>query len=320
LDFNKQHLTPWHVPVMLDEVINILRPKNGSIIIDNTVGGAGHAEEIIKAIAPEGILIGIDRDKQALCAARNRLSKYKTSFKLIHGNFKDVLYIAKELDLSTISGALYDLGISWAHVDYPERGFSYIKEGPLDMRMDSSQKLTAYEVINSYSEEKLNEIFKKYGEERYSYQIARVIVDHRKKKKIETTLELTKIINNAVSGKARRKGHPSKRIFQAIRIEVNDELNSLKQGLEDIFKLLEVGGRIVVLSYHSLEDRLVKNTFLKLIDGCICPEWFPICTCDRKDKAKVISKGALMPTSKEVMKNPRASSAKLRAIEKVQPL
>ncbi|GAH76751.1 unnamed protein product, partial [marine sediment metagenome] len=175
--------------------------------------------------------------------------------------------------LSTISGALYDLGTSWAQIDYPERGFSYIREGPLDMRMDSSQKLTAYEVINSYSEEKLNEIFKKYGEERYSYQIARAIVDHRKKKKIETTLELTEIINNAVSGKAKRRGHPSKRIFQAIRIEVNDELNSLKQGLEDIFKLLEVGGRIVVLSYHSLEDKLVKNIFLKLIDGCICPEW-----------------------------------------------
>jgi len=305
---------------MLDEVISILKLKNESIIIDNTIGGAGHAEAIIKEIAPEGILIGIDKDTMALRAAKDRLSKYKSNFKLVHGNFKDVLYIVKELDLSTVSGAIYDLGCSWAQVDDPKRGFSYMKEGPLDMRMDPSQELTAFEVVNSYSSERLKGIFKKYGEERYSHLMAKAIVDYRRKKKIETTLELAKIIKDVVFAKVRRRGHPAKRVFQAIRIEVNDELNSLRIGLEDIFKLLEVGGRIVVLSYHSLEDRLVKNIFLKLINGCICPDWYPVCTCNRKDKAKLIFKGALMPKSEEVKKNPRASSAKLRAIEKVQPL
>lgn len=317
MNFRSELITPWHIPVMVNEVKDILRLKRGSIIIDNTIGGAGHAEAIIKAIAPEGILIGIDKDKSALRAAAKRLSKYKANFKLVHRNFKDVLYIAKELDLSIISGALYDLGLSWAHVDDPKRGFSYTKDGPLDMRMDTSQKLTAHEVINSYSLEKLYEVFKSYGEERYSSLIAKAIVNYRKKKAIKSTLELSRIIENAVRGKVRRRGHPAKRIFQAIRIEVNDELNSLKQGLEDIFKLLEIGGRIVVISYHSLEDRLVKNTFLKLVDGCICPQWYPVCTCGRKDKAKLITKGALMPKPEEVKKNPRASSAKLRAIEKV---
>ena len=305
-----------HRSVLLHECIDALAIKPDGIYLDGTLGGAGHSLEICRSLTT-GRLIGVDRDLVALEAAKKRLYRHAKKVTLVHDNFENVGAILTALGLDRIDGMLFDLGVSSPQLDDAERGFSYMADAPLDMRMDRTAYLTAREVVNSWSYEELRRILFEYGEERYAPAIAKRIVQHREQQPIETTLELVDIIKSAMPPQAlREKQHPAKRSFQAIRIAVNGELDALPPMLEAAAAHLNTGGRLAVISFHSL-DRIIKKTLQELATGCICPPEFPVCVCGRKPKLKLASRKPIVSGEEELAHNPRARSAKLRVAEKV---
>ena len=306
-----------HVSVLLNECLEGLNIKENGIYVDGTLGGAGHSSEILKRLSKEGRLIGIDQDTDALKAAKERLKDY-SNVTFVHSNFSNIENVLNNLNIDGVDGILMDLGVSSYQLDEGERGFSYMKDAPLDMRMNRENDFSAYNVVNEYSEEDLYRIIRDYGEEKFAKRITSFIVENRQEKNIETTLELVEIIKNAIPAKARREGpHPAKRTFQAIRIEVNSELSILNKTIEDGVEKLNKGGRMAIITFHSLEDRIVKNKFRDLAVSCRCPKEFPVCVCGEKAKVKIISRKAIEPTKEEVEINPRSRSAKLRVIEKL---
>ena len=306
-----------HVSVLLEETINSLNIKKDGIYADGTLGGGGHSFEIASRLGPGGVLIGIDRDKDALKAASQRLSEFD-NVKYVHSNFSNIKQILKNQGIPYLDGAVIDLGVSSYQLDSGERGFSYMQDAPLDMRMDQSAPFSAYDVVNTYSQEDLTRIFFDYGEEKFSKKIASLIVKQREQKNIETTLELVDIIKRAVPEKLRQKGsHPAKRVFQAIRIEVNSELEPLKKSITDFFDCLAPGGRLSIITFHSLEDRIVKQTFKSFTVGCTCPKDFPICVCGKKPIGKLVENKPILPSMEELEYNKRSKSAKLRICEKL---
>ena len=306
-----------HVSVLLNECLEGLNIKENGIYVDGTLGGAGHSSEILKRLSKEGRLIGIDQDTDALKAAKERLKDY-SNVTFVHSNFSNIENVLNNLNIDGVDGILMDLGVSSYQLDEGERGFSYMKDAPLDMRMNRENDFSAYNVVNEYSEEDLYRIIRDYGEEKFAKRIASFIVENRQEKNIETTLELVEIIKNAIPAKARREGpHPAKRTFQAIRIEVNSELSILNKTIEDGVEKLNKGGRMAIITFHSLEDRIVKNKFRDLAVSCRGPQEFPVCVCGEKAKVKIISRKAIEPTKEEVEINPRSRSAKLRVIEKL---
>jgi len=306
-----------HIPVLLQECIDGLDIKPGGIYIDGTLGRAGHAVEIAKKLT-KGRLIGIDRDEEAINEAAKNLSEYKNKTTLIHGNFKDIENILHKENVDKADGMLFDLGVSSPQLDDADRGFSYTHDVKLDMRMDKSEPLTAFEVVNSWHEEELRKIFFEYGEERYSKKIARAIINKRAKTPIDTTYKLNDVIKIAIPAAARREaGHPSKRCFQALRIAVNGELGSISSMLDIAPSLLKPEGRLCVISFHSLEDRLVKRAFAHGAKGCICSKELPVCVCGNKPVLKLITGKPVTAGKDEVRLNPRARSAKLRVAERI---
>ncbi|PRR78746.1 Ribosomal RNA small subunit methyltransferase H [Clostridium liquoris] len=306
-----------HISVLLNEVIEKLNIKKDGIYVDCTLGGAGHSSEILKLLSPKGKLIGIDQDEEALKAAKERLKDYNNVI-YVHDNFYNIEEILKSLNIEKVDGILADLGVSSYQLDKGERGFSYMKDAPLDMRMDRRNSLSAYEVINTYSEENLAKIIRDYGEDKFAKRIAKFIVQSRNKQEIKTTGELSEIIKSAIPAKFRREGpHPAKRTFQAIRIEVNKELEILGKSVEDGVKHLNTEGRMAIITFHSLEDRIIKNKYRELENPCTCPRDFPICVCGKKPQIRVISRKPIEPTKEEVEANPRSRSAKLRVAEKL---
>lgn len=307
-----------HKPVLLRETIDYLNCRQKGIYIDGTMGRGGHTEAILKEISEEGKLIAIDRDKQALEEVKKKFSSYN-NLKLIHGNFKNIPRILDQLQIDKVEGMVFDLGVSSPQIDNPERGFSYRHDGPLDMRMNRDQDLSAADIVNNYSCKKISEIIKKYGEERWAARIAEFIVEYRSRKKITRTTQLVNIIKNAIPAGARRSGgHPAKRTFQALRIATNNELNLLEEMIEGAVSRLKSGGRICIISFHSLEDRIVKHTFRDLARDCICPPDFPICVCEHTPDLKIFKENPIRPGKEEINRNPRAKSAKLRVAEKVE--
>ncbi len=306
-----------HVSVLLHESVNGLNIKKDGIYVDGTLGGGGHSYEIASKLSKDGKLIGIDRDTEALAAAQKRLSEF-SNVTYIHSNFSQVKEVLENENIKSIDGAIIDLGVSSYQLDCAERGFSYMEDAPLDMRMDRESEFSAYDVVNTYSKQELTRIFYDYGEERFSKKVAELIEEQRAIKPIETTLELVDIIKRAIPEKFRQKGsHPAKRIFQAIRIEVNSELEPLKNALCDFFECLSPGGRLCVITFHSLEDRIVKQTFAGFAKGCTCPKDFPICVCGNVPKGKVITNKPILPCEDELEYNKRSKSAKLRICEKL---
>lgn len=305
-----------HVPVLLEEVIDALDIKEDGIYVDCTLGGAGHSSEIVKRLSRKGRLIGIDQDLNALNAAKERLSRFD-NVSYVHDNFYNIDSILQELDINKVDGILMDLGVSSHQLDTAERGFSYMKEAPLDMRMDRESHISAHEVINGYSEEELYKVIKDYGEERFAKRIANIIVNQRSIKPIETTFELVDIIKRAIPMKFQKAGHPAKKTFQAIRIEVNRELFILDKAVEDSISRLNKEGRLAIITFHSLEDRIIKQKFKELEDPCNCPKEFPICACGKTSIIKIISKKPIEPTDDEKEINSRSRSAKLRVAEKI---
>lgn len=306
-----------HISVLLNECLEGLAIKENGTYVDCTLGGAGHSSHILKKLSSKGTLIGIDQDNDALRAAKEKLKDY-SNVKFVHNNFYNIDSILTSLDIPNVDGILMDLGVSSYQLDEGERGFSYMKDAPLDMRMDRDRDFSAYDVVNTYSEEDLYRIIRDYGEEKFAKRIAKFIVDRRTDKPIETTLELVDIIKAAIPAKARREGpHPAKRTFQAIRIEVNGELAILNKAIEDGVKHLNKGGRMAIITFHSLEDRIVKLKYRELANPCNCPKEFPVCICGKKPLVKIISRKAIEPSKEEVEENPRSRSAKLRVIEKL---
>ena len=304
-----------HYSVMLNECMDGLAIKPNGIYVDGTMGGAGHSKEIAKRISKEGLLIGIDRDQEAICVAKERLAEF-TNVKFVHDNHDNIKEILDELDIPGVDGILLDLGVSSYQLDERNRGFSYMGEAELDMRMDRTQSLTAKTVVNKYSEEELAKIIFEYGEEKISRPIDRKIVEKRKEKEIETTQELVDIIEEILP-RRKGEGHPAKRTFQAIRIEVNNEIKPLYQTVIDSIDSLNPGGRLCVITFHSLEDRAVKNAMNDCIGKCICPPGLPDCVCGAKAIGKVISRKPILPSEKELEENSRSKSAKLRIFEKI---
>ena len=306
-----------HISVLLNECIEGLNIKPDGIYIDGTLGGAGHSSQIVKRLTT-GRRIGIDRDPVALKAAGERLAPYKDNVTLVHSNFCEMAQVIKDLGLPGVDGILLDLGVSSPQLDEVARGFSYMADAPLDMRMNNEDPLTAHTVVNTWSQEELKRILFDYGEERYAPRIASAICRHREEKPIETTLELVDIIRSAMPAQAlREKQHPAKRSFQAIRIAVNDELGSVERAMEAAIPLLNPGGRLAVITFHSLEDRIVKIAMAEAAKGCTCPPSFPVCVCGKKPKVKLISRKPIVATDEELEVNPRSRSAKLRVCEKL---
>ncbi len=306
-----------HEPVLLAEVLHYLSLQTGTTVVDCTLGGAGHADALLNVIGPEGFLLGIDQDDEALAIAKQRLARFSQQTRFVKGNFGDLDRILSDTGLTLVDGVLYDLGVSSYQFDRPQRGFSYRFDAPLDMRMDLSQRLTAQEVVSKYSEAELAKMIRDYGEEQWAKRIARFIVQARARKPILTTFELVAEIKDAIPASARRKGpHPARRTFQALRIEVNRELERLEPSFQSAVSRLRPGGRIVIISYHSLEDRIAKRVLADLAKGCVCPPELPICECGRKPQVEVLTKRAVRPTEEEITRNPRAESARLRAAEK----
>lgn len=304
-----------HKPVLLNECIEELNIDPDGIYVDGTLGGAGHSEEILKRLSENGQLIGIDRDEDALKAAKQRLQKHN-NVRYIHGNHDNITELLNNIGLDKVNGILLDLGVSSYQLDEKNRGFSYIGNAKLDMRMDMGQELTAERVVNEYSEEKLSDLIYKYGEERFAKNIARNICKERKNKHIETTEELVNIIENSIPKSKQNNGHPAKRTFQAIRIEVNNELEPLYNTILDSIKLLKENGRLVVITFHSLEDRIVKEAFIEAEGKCTCPKDLPYCICNYKSYGKIITKKPILPTEQELKENSRSKSAKLRVFER----
>ena len=306
-----------HIPVMLNEVITHLNLQQGGTYIDCTLGGGGHTSEIIKKIQPGGRVIGIDQDPNALQAAQNRLAMYKDRITFVHSNFYRLKDIVADNEVGEADGVLFDLGVSSHQLDEGDRGFSYMQDAPLDMRMNPQDKVTAENLVNELEEQELARIIKEYGEERWAKRIARFIVENRQNKRIVTTGELVGIIKKAVPAGARREGpHPAKRTFQALRIAVNDELNRFAQTLRDTVDILKPGGRVCVISFHSLEDRITKEVFRDLAKDCVCPPELPVCRCNKQKQVDIITLKPVMPGAQEIENNPRARSAKLRAARK----
>lgn len=304
-----------HKSVLLEETIEGLNIKEDGIYVDGTLGGAGHSKQILKRLSSKGLLIGIDRDEEALKAAKENLKEFE-NVKYIHGNHDEIEEILESLEIEKVDGILLDLGVSSYQLDERNRGFSYLGDNELDMRMDKSQSLTAKEVVNTYSEEKLANIIFEYGEERFSRQIAKNICITRKEKDIETTGELVKIIEKSIPSFAKKDGHPAKRTFQAIRIEVNDEIKPLYETVRKCIKKLKSGGRLCIITFHSLEDRAVKNAYTEAIGKCTCPKDLPYCVCGAKSEGKIINKKPIIATKEEQEENSRSKSAKLRIFEK----
>jgi 16S rRNA (cytosine1402-N4)-methyltransferase len=307
-----------HESVLINEVIEQLKIRPGGIYADGTLGGGGHSFQIAARLSDGGKLIGIDQDEDAVEAAGRHLSVYKDRCILVHDNYENMVSIVKGLGFDKVNGILLDLGVSSYQLDNAERGFSYNQDAPLDMRMDQTNPLSAKEVVNEWSEEELVRILREYGEERYASNIARNIVREREKKPIERTGQLVTIIRSSIPMKMQeRGGNPCKRSFQAIRIAVNRELEVLSDSIDGMIDLLAPGGRFCIITFQSLEDRIVKNAFRKNENPCICPPEFPVCVCGRKSKGTVITKKAIVPSAEEIRHNKRASSAKLRVFEKI---
>ena len=307
----------YHVSVLLEECIDGLNIKPDGIYVDGTLGGAGHSSQIARRLTT-GMLIGIDRDPVALKAAGERLAPYGDRVKLVHSNFCEIRQVLEDLDIPGVDGILLDLGVSSPQLDDGSRGFSYMADAPLDMRMNNEDPITAADVVNTWSQEELKRILYDYGEERYAPRIAEAICRRRAEKLIETTLELVDIIRGAMPAAAlREKQHPAKRSFQAIRIAVNDELGSVEKVMRDAVPCLNPGGRLAIITFHSLEDRIVKNGMANAAKGCTCPPSFPVCVCGKKPKVKLISRKPITSTQEELDRNPRARSAKLRICEKL---
>ncbi|MBQ6799062.1 MAG: 16S rRNA (cytosine(1402)-N(4))-methyltransferase RsmH [Oscillospiraceae bacterium] len=306
-----------HKSVLLDECIEGLNIREDGIYLDGTLGGAGHSSEIVKRLTT-GRLIGVDRDQVALKAAGERLAPYKDRVTLVHSNFSEIAAVLDELGLDQIDGMLFDLGVSSPQLDDAERGFSYMADAPLDMRMNRQDALSAWDVVNTWDRSELKRILYEYGEERYAPQIAAAIDRRRAEKPIETTLELTDVIRSAMPPQAlREKQHPAKRSFQAIRIAVNDELGAVSRMMEAAIPRLRKGGRLAVITFHSLEDRIVKSAMQQAAKGCTCPPEFPICVCGKKPQIKLVTRKPIISGAKELEENPRARSAKLRVAEKL---
>lgn len=309
-----------HIPIMCNEVLQLLKPERGGVFVDGTLGGGGHAEAILEKLPEGSSYYGIDRDEAAIKAASKRLERF-SNFHALHGNFFEMRELLKGAGITRVDGILLDLGVSSYQIDTPERGFSYQEDAPLDMRMDANSPLTAGEIVNSYSFEELCRILRDYGEERFADRIADAIIRCRTQKTIERTTELAEIVKMAIPGKARRleKQHPARRTFQALRIEVNGELDGLTAALQNAHDTLAPGGVLAVISFHSLEDRIVKQSFRRFEDPCICDRKAPICTCGLKPTAKVLTRKPMIAGADELEDNPRAHSAKLRAICKLKP-
>ena len=305
-----------HKPVLLNECIEGLNIKKDGIYIDGTLGGAGHSKEILRNLSGKGILLGIDRDEEALNAAKQNLKEFK-NVKYIHGNHDDIKEILEDIGIEKVDGILLDLGVSSYQLDERNRGFSYLGENELDMRMDKSQILTAKIVVNTYKEEDLSNIIYEYGEEKFSRSIARNICKYRKQKEIETTKELVEIIENSIPKSKQIGGHPAKKTFQAIRIEVNNEIKPLEKTVEDCIDVLAPKGRLCIITFHSLEDRAVKNAYNKAKGICTCPKDLPYCVCGAKELGIIINKKPIIASYEEQEDNTRSKSAKLRIFEKI---
>ena len=307
-----------HISVLLDECIEYLNIKPDGVYVDGTLGLGGHSEAILKHLGPKGRLVSIDRDDRALEFAGKRLAPFGDKSIRVKGNFADIGAILDELGIDKVDGMMFDLGVSSPQLDDARRGFSYMKDAPLDMRMDERAPLTAWEVVNHWPEDELRSILWKYGEERYSGRIAAAIVKRRERQSIEGTAELADIIRSAMPPAAlREKQHPAKRSFQAIRIAVNDELGSVEKVMRDAIPLLKPGGRMAVITFHSLEDRIVKTAMADAAKGCTCPPSFPVCVCGKKPQVKLVSRKPITAGDAELTENPRSRSAKLRVCEKL---
>ena len=307
-----------HIPVLLNETLALLAPERGGIFVDGTLGGGGHAEAVLTRLGQADRLIGIDRDWEAVHAAGERLSTFGGRFTALHGNFFDMKALLGEIGVNEVSGILLDLGVSSHQLDKSARGFSYKTEAPLDMRMDQSAGLSAKDVVNTYPEAELARIFFEYGEERFSRRIAEKICRAREQYPIETTLQLAQIVREAIPAKYRNEPqHPARRTFQALRIEVNGELKGLDHAVEQACDLLQKGGRLCIITFHSLEDRIVKQAFRRFENPCTCPPSAPICICGKVPKAKILTKKPLTASEEEETRNSRSTSAKLRCIEKI---
>ena len=306
-----------HVPIMLPEVMELLKPERGGLFVDGTLGGGGHSEGILSRLG-DGRLYGIDRDGNAIAAASARLAPFGDKFKAIRGNFFDMKELLMAEGVSGVDGILLDLGVSSHQLDTPERGFSYHEDAPLDMRMDDRAALSAYDVVNGYGVEELAGIIKNYGEERFAFRVANAIAREREKQPINSTVQLAEIIKTAIPAANRREGpHPARRTFQAIRIEVNGELAELGRAIENAHDLLNPGGVLAVITFHSLEDRIVKQAFKKFENPCTCDPRAPMCTCGKVPTAKILTKKPLAPGDDELEINPRSRSSKLRGIQKL---
>lgn len=303
-----------HVPVLLHETLEGLNINPSGIYVDCTVGGAGHSMEIAKRLSQNGRLIGLDRDPDAVSVAMERLSDFNAT--IVQKNYSEIAEVLQDLGIPSVDGILMDLGVSSHQLDTIERGFSYHYDAPLDMRMSQSG-ISAFDVVNQYSYEQLSKILFEFGEEKFSYKIANNIVNQRQIKPIETTLQLANIVKNSIPAKFRRDKNPCKKTFQAIRMEVNGELEHLSLGLDSAFESLKPSGRLAVITFHSLEDRLVKQRFLSWCKGCICPPDFPQCVCGKKPRAKLVNRKPIEATNSELELNNRSRSAKLRVIEKL---
>ena len=306
-----------HKSIMLEEVIESLAIKPNGIYVDGTLGGAGHSSEIVKRLGEDGRLIGIDQDGEAIEAATKRLKPYKDKVTIVRSNYAQMKEVLRDLGIHKVDGILLDLGVSSYQLDNAERGFTYREDVPLDMRMDQRQTKTAKDIVNDYSEKELYHIIRNYGEDKFAKNIAKHIVQARQKAPIETTGQLIEVIKAAIPKKVRATGgHPAKKTFQAIRIELNHELDVLKNNLEDMIDLLNDEGRIAIITFHSLEDRIVKNIFRTSERPCICPPEFPVCVCGRVSKGKVITRKPIVPGKEELEENSRSKSAKLRVFER----
>ena len=307
-----------HIPILRETVVALLAPQRGGVFVDGTLGGGGHAEAVLERLPKGGRLYGIDRDGAAIEAASRRLAPYGEAFTAIHGNFFDMKRLLAQCGVMEVDGILLDLGVSSHQLDTPQRGFSYREDAQLDMRMDPSAPLSAYDVVNGYSAETLARILKEYGEERYASRIANAIVQRRAEAPLNSTMELAELVKRALPAPARREAqHPARRTFQALRIEVNGELAGLAEALTDAHDLLRPGGVLAVITFHSLEDRIVKQLFRTFEHPCTCDPHAPVCTCGKKPTVRALTKKPIMADETELEANPRAHSAKLRAIEKL---
>ena len=306
-----------HTSVLLEPSIEQLQIRPNGIYVDGTLGGGGHSYHIAERLTEDGRLIGIDRDEDAICAASKRLEPFTDRVTIVKNNYGNIREVLDRLEISQVDGILLDLGVSSYQLDTAERGFSYMADAPLDMRMDREESRTAWDIVNTYSEQELFRVIRDYGEDRFAKNIAKHIVKQREEKPVETTGELVKIIQGAIPMKVQKTGgHPAKRTFQAIRIELNRELTVIDEAIDTMIDVLKPGGRLCIITFHSLEDRIVKSRFRTAENPCICPREFPVCVCGRKSKGHVVTRKPILPSETEMEENPRARSAKLRVFEK----